>query len=252
MPVQNLDRVDVDAAREELQAVLQAKAFRQAPTLAGLLSYLCEKRFAGEASQIKEYSIGVDVFRRGPDFDQEADSIVRVEINRLRKRLSDYYAQEGASHRIRIGIPVGQYVPDFQKTGVPDPVQPEETAAPPAAPAAHSPRFRQAAFAGGSAVLLLGAALAVLLFMRSHRQPPPAAPLPTPQAAVAEPTIGLPPGDEVRILAGSPRSYVDHAGKLWNADTWFSGGTAVKSDARHIDRTQDPSFYRSSRQGQFH
>ncbi len=73
-----------------------------------------------------------------------------------------------------------------------------------------------------------------------------------PQVSAAGPTIGLPPGDEVRILAGSPRSYVDHAGKLWNADTWFSGGAAVRSDVRHIGRTQDPSFYRTSRQGDFH
>ena len=58
-------------------------------------------------------------------------------------------------------------------------------------------------------------------------------------------------GEEVRILAGSGRSFVDHAGKLWNADAWFSGGTAVKSSAQHIWRTQTPDFYRSSRQGQF-
>jgi len=60
-----------------------------------------------------------------------------------------------------------------------------------------------------------------------------------------------PIGDEIRILAGSGRSFVDHAGKLWSADTWFDGGTAVKSSVQHIARTQSPDFYRSSRQGQF-
>jgi hypothetical protein len=58
-------------------------------------------------------------------------------------------------------------------------------------------------------------------------------------------------GEEVRILAGAGRSFVDHAGKLWNADTWFDGGTAVKSSLGNIWRTQTPDFYRSSRQGQF-
>lgn len=251
MPVQHQDSVSLDAAREELQAVLESRAFRQAPTLAGLLSYLCEKRFAGESSQIKEYSIGVDVFRRGRDFDQEADSIVRVEINRLRKRLADYYAQEGAPHSVRIGIPVGQYVPDFQKIAGPVPVPNEEPAPSPSAPASPSRRFRLMALAAGSAVLVLIAAVVVLFVLWHSRQKPPAASLQPPQPAVAGPTIGLPPGDAVRILAGSPRSYVDHAGKLWNADVWFSGGAAVRSDVRHIDRTQDPSFYRTSRQGQF-
>ena len=44
---------------------------------------------------------------------------------------------------------------------------------------------------------------------------------------------------------------MDHAGKLWSADAWFGGGTAVKSSVQHIWRTQNPDFYRSSRQGNF-
>ena len=80
-----------------------------------LLSYLCEKTFAGETDQIKEYSVALDVFDRRDSFDQDTDSIVRVQANRLRKRLSEYYAREGAGHPIHITIPVGQYVPSFQR-----------------------------------------------------------------------------------------------------------------------------------------
>jgi hypothetical protein len=253
MPVQHQDAVDLDAARQELEAVLHAKAFRQAPTLAGLLSYLCEKRFAGEAGQIKEYSIGVDVFRRGPGFDQEADSIVRVEINRLRKRLADYYALDGASHRLRIGIPVGQYVPEFRSVAPSDAGTTEAAVSAPvvaASPQTPLSRFRLAALVAGSVAVLIVAAM--LLFLREARRPAPEALPKAPEMSAAGPTIGLPAGDEIRILAGSPRSYVDHAGKLWNADIWFSGGAAVHSDVRHIGRTQDPSFYRTSRQGDFH
>jgi hypothetical protein len=54
------------------------------------------------------------------------------------------------------------------------------------------------------------------------------------------------------MLAGSTRSYADHADKLWRADTWFTGGTAVRNEARFIARTLDPSFYHASREGQFH
>ena len=69
---------------------------------------------------------------------------------------------------------------------------------------------------------------------------------------VAEPSVvGLPVGEEVHILAGSARKYVDHAGKLWNPDTYFSGGSAVQSPVQHIWRTQDPIIYRSSRLGDF-
>ena len=71
------------------------------------------------------------------------------------------------------------------------------------------------------------------------------------QQAAAEPPVGLPVGEELRILAGASRKYVDHAGKLWSPDSYFSGGGAVPSAVQRIWRTQDPIIYRSSRQGDF-
>lgn len=63
--------------------------------------------------------------------------------------------------------------------------------------------------------------------------------------------VGLPVGDEIRILAGSSREYVDRSGKLWNPDTYFTGGTVIRSPVQHIWRTQDSAIYRNSRQGDF-
>src|SRR5271163_3927135 len=114
MTVASPESVELEEQRAELNAVLDSKEFTRAPMLAHLLSCLCEKQFAGEADRIKEYSIGVEVFRRGASFDQDSDSIVRVEANRLRKRLAEYYAGGGKSHRLQITIPVGQYVPRFE------------------------------------------------------------------------------------------------------------------------------------------
>jgi len=114
MTTGSAESVDRELERAELATLLEAKEFVRAPKLANLLSYLCEKFFAGEANQIKEYSIALEVFQRKTSFDQDSDSIVRVEANRLRKRLAEYYAGEGASHQVRITIPVGQYVPKFE------------------------------------------------------------------------------------------------------------------------------------------
>jgi len=75
MVIENPKPVELEAWREELRVLLDSRAFRQAPTLARLLEYLCEKRFAGESNQIKEYSIGVEVFRRGAAFDQETGHV---------------------------------------------------------------------------------------------------------------------------------------------------------------------------------
>jgi hypothetical protein len=241
--------------RAELEAVLQSPSFRRAPTLAHLLSYLCEKRFAGEAAQIKEYSIGVEVFDRGAAFDQDANSIVRVEANRLRKRLSEYYTGEGASHRLHIAIPLGQYVPEFVPADTPC-AEPSLLSTP-AATGFETRRWwigplRLIPFiwwigAAAALVLCLGA---FTILLRRSAHPAPA----TQEQAALRPfdaQIGLPVGEEVRILAGASRSFVDHSGKLWSADAFFTGGAAVKSEVRHIRRTQDPEFYRSSRQGSF-
>src|SRR5271165_2605284 len=113
MPSTLAESTTLEKKRAELQAVLQSPLFVRSQALAHLLSHLCEKTFAGEGDQIKEYSIAVDVFGRPDSFDQDVDSIVRVQANRLRKRLVEYYSGEGASHRMRITVPVGQYIPVF-------------------------------------------------------------------------------------------------------------------------------------------
>ena len=258
--------VELDEQRSELKSVLESGHFQRAPKLAQLLSYLCERRFAGKASQIKEYSIGLEVFGRGEKFDQNTDSIVRVEANRLRKRLAEYYSTEGAAHRLRIVIPVGQYVPEFEpgtaargETELQTASQPLSTQTNALTEAPAPGRFRapgtRLRFVVISFLLLLLASLLVLYYVRTIRRQTQASPVTSgtnPAAgATAESPFGPPPGDEVRILAGATRSFVDHAGKLWSADAWSTGGTAMKSPAQHFWRTLDPDFYRTSRQGQF-
>ncbi|MGD0858502.1 MAG: malectin domain-containing carbohydrate-binding protein [Terracidiphilus sp.] len=264
MAMEGPESTDLAAQRAELEAVLHSEEFARAPTLAHLLSYLCEKRFAGQLHQIKEYSVGVEVFHRGASFDQNSDSIVRVEANRLRKRLAAYYAGAGASHRLHITIPLGQYVPEFESAAplasavppppsdLPEPGQPgiESAATRPAEPWFRLSGRRTRWFAAALAVLLLGLGCAWLVLFQT-KQVPPAAVSNQPSELPAESQLGPPVGEEVRILAGAGRSFVDHAGKLWNADAWFSGGTAVQSAVLNIWRTQNPGFYRTSRQGQF-
>ncbi len=252
MPTTTAEPGAVDQERAELDAVLRSALFVRSPTLAHLLSYLCEKAFAGEGDRIKEYSIAVEVFGRPETFDQDADSIVRVQANRLRKRLAEFYSGEGASHRLRITVPVGQYVPVFEATErvVPEMAKEATPIAPESPRAPRIPRLWLLTVRFGLALLLL---ITAAWLMRERVHPPPA-PSPTPTtrtAGVAEIPAGLPVGDEVRILAGAGRSLVDRSGKVWSPDTHFSGGTAVRSAAAHISRTQDPAIYRTSRQGDF-
>jgi hypothetical protein len=254
MPSEDIHSTDVAQQRAELQVVLGSELFTRAPTLAHLLSYLCEKSFAGESSQIKEYSIGVEVFHRGSEFDQDSDSIVRVQANRLRKRLAEYYASDAASsHTLRITIPVGQYVPHFEVIAN---EAAAATAAEPVAsehvldklPSGHPRRKALILWTIGCLLLitLLSAAVLAGKLWQSRRQ----------EQAAAEQTqeaqkIGPPAGDEIRILAGARHGYVDHAGKLWGADAYFDGGNANNDQQARVLRTLETNLYRNSRQGNF-
>ncbi|HYM74408.1 MAG TPA: malectin domain-containing carbohydrate-binding protein [Candidatus Dormibacteraeota bacterium] len=250
MPSTTAESVSWEEQRAELQAVLRSPLFARSPTLSHLLSYLCEKTFAGETDQIKEYSVAVDVFDRQDSFDQDTDSIVRVQANRLRKRLSEYYAREGAAHLLRITIPVGQYVPSFQRVVSPDPVAPAVASSEVQASAA-GPQWRSRAYWLAGVIIVLLAGLLVAAFLTQKRPKTRAEVAPPYSLSPAGPAVGLPVGEEVHILAGSSRKYVDHAGKIWDPDAGFSGGSAVASAVQHISRTQDPIIYRSSRQGDF-
>jgi len=255
VPSTTAESIHWEAERAELQAVLQSHLFTRSPTLTHLLSYLCEKTFAGESAQIKEYSVGLDVFDRRESFDQDTDSIVRVQANRLRKRLSEYYASEGAAHTIHITVPVGQYIPVFRHVTDAGQMVGENLATRPSDVSAGmrngwSPSGQRIWILCGVAILMV---VGVAVFMsRDHQKLQPVVHSSSNlQKTVEEPAVGLPVGEEVRILAGASRKYVDHAGKLWSPDAYFSGGAAVPSTVQHIWRTQDPIVYRSSRQGDF-
>src|SRR4051794_37599211 len=113
----------LEERRTALKAVLESKEFSRAPALAKLLTYLCEKTFEGRVHEIKEFSIATEVYSRNESFGEKRDSIVRVEMSRLRKRLRNYYENEGADQVVRIIIPAGRYEPEFEQA-TPSPESP--------------------------------------------------------------------------------------------------------------------------------
>jgi hypothetical protein len=175
-----------EAVRAEVEAVLSSKSFARARSLTSLLTYLCDKVLRGEADQLKEYTVAVEAYGRGEDFQQKNDAIVRVEIKRLRDRLKHYYETEGAGHETQIVIPVGQYIPQFVRR------QPEappagEASAPPEIPPYHSPATAAPGWPAESAPLTAS--------------PLPASPeTSSPDSAAAE-TTALPPGVRKRRWA---------------------------------------------------
>jgi TolB-like protein/Tfp pilus assembly protein PilF len=107
------------AIREHLSVVLSSTAFAQVDRLKRFLRYVVEETVAGRSEDLKEYSIGVEVFDREASFDPRTDPIVRVQARRLRSRLSRYYEEEGRHEEIRIELPKGSYAPVFHRRGAP-------------------------------------------------------------------------------------------------------------------------------------
>lgn len=103
----------VEEQREEVGRILGAPQFRRAPKLRQFLELICELHFAGRSAEINEYLIATQAFGKGAEFDPGEDSLVRVQARELRRRLREYYENEGKSSRWLVDIPTGQYAPSF-------------------------------------------------------------------------------------------------------------------------------------------
>jgi hypothetical protein len=266
---------DRDNCKAELEAIIASGIFAKAPSLALLLDYVCTNYFAGRADQIKEYNIAVEALGRSPSFDPRQDSIVRVEAFRLRKRLKQYYENEGASRQFRIVIPSGQYVPRFVENGrlanngaphVLGEVEevgeiglealplartselaitaPHLAEARAIAPPSTRPSLRLASRFG-----LVLTVLALVIVVWDSRAPSPA------KAVNAPKTASIPLGgesEEIRILCGSPDArHVDRVGSIWSGDRFFRGGSVFATPSHTIFQTPDPELFRHRREGDF-
>jgi hypothetical protein len=106
-------RQDREAILLELHEVLSSAHFCNSKRYPALLQYIVEKTLAGESDQLKERTLGVEVFDRPPSYDTNADTVVRYTAGEVRKRLSLYYSDLGRKPAIRISLPAGSYVPEF-------------------------------------------------------------------------------------------------------------------------------------------
>lgn len=106
-------RASPDAVQRSLERLLGSTQFRGAHRLAEFLRFIVRETLDGKSEDLKETVIAEHVFGRRPDFDPRLDSVVRVEATNLRKRLREYYLEEGAGDEVRIEVPRGGYVPVF-------------------------------------------------------------------------------------------------------------------------------------------
>lgn len=80
------------SAKEIVDIVASSGCLGSSDRQKNLLLYLLEKRELGESKGIKAYNIAIDVLGRPESFDASTDSIVRVEMHRLRGNLKQFNA----------------------------------------------------------------------------------------------------------------------------------------------------------------
>lgn len=129
METQGEPAMAFDEHRQELERVLRSAQFRRAPKLQKFLGLTCEYYFQDRAESINEYLLAVEVFGKGPGFEPSEDSLVRVQAREVRRRLREYYQNEGKTSQLVLDMPVGGYVPVFLAQSLPAVIPP-----PPPAP----------------------------------------------------------------------------------------------------------------------
>lgn len=191
-------KASVAQIRSALDDLLSWPEIARSPQLAQFLRYIVEAKLEGREGAVKAYSIAVDVFGRPADFDPQADPIVRVQARRLRTLLDQYYEDGHNPHPVRIRLPVGRYVPDFELLAEGQaPTQAPLIAPPAAVLPPHSRRF-------GSG-LVIGAFFASTLAGLAYLIVSWGAPLP--------PGLDSPPPDEPEVTVVDFQNLAGESGK---------------------------------------
>src|SRR6201997_4171379 len=116
--MQDVDQLSIAAEpaaiREQLQRLLAHPLFANSKRYPALLAYTVEQTLLGNAGELKERSIGVEVFGRAPTYDANSDPVVRITAGEVRKRLTQYYYDPTHRGELVIELPIGSYVPSFR------------------------------------------------------------------------------------------------------------------------------------------
>ena len=162
-----------EMVRNQLDLILASPMFHNSKRYASVLKFVVEETLEGAGAQLKERTIGVEVFHRPPDYDT-ADHVVRSAVAEVRKRLAQYY-QENAPGPVRIEVLPGSYIPLFRwadeslapssapDRAAPDPGPVMVPAAPPEAEISRWLRSNRIAALGVGILACLAAALLVAL-----------------------------------------------------------------------------------------
>src|SRR6202034_306573 len=111
----NVCYTEEEKARIQLQLdrLLANVHFSNSKRFPSFLRFIIHEELEGRGDQLKERTLGIEVFNRDASYDTTSDPIVRVTAAEIRKRIAQYYQESGHADELRISLPPGSYVPHF-------------------------------------------------------------------------------------------------------------------------------------------
>jgi len=97
-----------------MEKVLASNQFCNSRRYPALLRYVVDQALSGNGDQIKERTVGIEVFGRPPDYDTNTDTVVRYTAGEVRKRLALFF-QAVPNAPIQISLSARSYLPEFHR-----------------------------------------------------------------------------------------------------------------------------------------
>jgi hypothetical protein len=101
--------------RQELECILASESFRGSKRCQSFLRYVVEAVHSNASDELKERTIGINIFGRSPDYDTGTDAIVRVKANEVRRRMAQYDLTADPARPVKIALKPGSYVPQIDQ-----------------------------------------------------------------------------------------------------------------------------------------
>src|ERR1700685_4649066 len=97
--------------RQQLDRLLVNAHFSHSKRFPSFLRFIVQEELEGRGDQLKERTLGIEVFGRHAGYDTTSGPIVRATAADIRKRIAQYYQNTESPNELRISLLPGSYIP---------------------------------------------------------------------------------------------------------------------------------------------
>lgn len=172
--------------RAALQRLVKSSTFAGSQRLQDFLVYVVEESLNGRADDIRAKTIAMDVYGGTLSEMSRRENVVRVDAGRLRRKLAEYYAEDGCYEGTIFDLPKGGYAPEIS-------VRSPETIPPPLSEPNIASRNWPRPFLMTTCLVVLAGFAAVVLLLPTNSEVP-----------INSPADGLSRDERSAIFEASP------------------------------------------------